>query len=248
MTSTDNKKNNYLPIVSILFWIGLWQLVAVIINNSVFLPSPLQVAKALGQLMTRGNFYLSILYTFSKILLGFILALVTGLILGFLSYRYKLIKEIITVPLAFMKSVPVASFVILLLLWTDAERLSIIISFFMGLPVITENLLTGLEETDTKLLEMAESFQMTKWNKVKLIYYHQALPYFKRGLSTASGLMFKAGIAGEVIGLPKNSIGESLYLAKLYLSTDQVFAYTAVIILLSLIFQKFLEFLLEERC
>lgn len=246
MTSTDNKKKSYLPIVSILFWIGLWQLASIIINNSVFLPSPLQVAKALGQLMTRGNFYLSILYTFSKILLGFIFAVLSGLILAFLSYKYKLVKEIISVPLAFMKSVPVASFVILLLLWTSAEKLSIIISFFMGLPIITENLLTGLEETDKKLLEMAEVFEMSQWNKIKLIYYHQAHPYFKRGISTASGLMFKAGIAGEVIGLPKNSIGESLYLAKLYLSTDQVFAYTATIILLSIVFQRFLEFILEE--
>ena len=245
MTSTD--KNKGLPILAILFWILVWHIASMTINNPVFLPSPIDVFLTLVKLGQKSNFYISILTSFLKILLGIILALISGISLAFFAYINPTFKVLIKVPLAFMKSVPVASFVILLLLWVKADNLSIIISLIMGLPIITENLLTGLEETDSKLLEMANSFKMPVLKKIKYIYYDQVFPYFKRALLTTSGLMFKAGIAAEVIGLAKNSIGENLYFAKIYLKTEELFAWTSVIIALSLVFNNLLSWILEDK-
>ena len=62
---------------------------------------------------------------------------------------------------------------------------------------------------------------------------------------TGIGIGWKAGIAAEVLGLPKNSIGKALYNAKIYLEMPDLFCWTAVIILLSLLFEKLAALLLR---
>ena len=51
-------------------------------------------------------------------------------------------------------------------------------------------------------------------------------------------MSWKSGAAAEVIGLPEHSIGEHLYMAKIYLETADLFAWTLVIVLVSLAFER----------
>ena len=132
-----------------------------------------------------------------------------------------------------VKAVPVASFVILVLLWVSSRELSIVISFLMALPVVYTNVLEGIEQTDPALLEMAEVFGIRGWERVRLVYASQVLPYVRAAISLGLGLSWKAGIAAEVIGLPDFTIGEHLYDAKVYLDTPSLFAWTVAIVALS---------------
>ena len=59
-------------------------------------------------------------------------------------------------------------------------------------------------------------------------------------------MSWKSGVAAEIIGVPSYSIGERLYMAKIYLNTDSLFAWTLVIIVLSLIFEKIFLGLLKK--
>ena len=52
-------------------------------------------------------------------------------------------------------------------------------------------------------------------------------------------------IAAEIIGIPKGSIGENLYNAKIYLETPDLFAWTFVIIAVSVLFEKIFQWLLS---
>jgi len=108
----------------------------------------------------------------------------------------------------------------------------------MVLPVIYTNVFQGLISTDTKMLEMARVFQIKPGRKIRYLYIPAVMPYFASACSIGLGLCWKAGIAAEVIGLPKNSIGEQLYESKIYLLTDQLFVWTIVIISISMISEK----------
>ena len=131
-----------------------------------------------------------------------------------------------------------ASFVILVLIWVSSRNLSVLISFLMVFPVIYTNVLDGISQTDRGLLEMAEVFGIPFGRRLRTIYVSQVLPYFRTGCSLALGLCWKAGVAAEVIGIPQNSIGENLYNAKIYLDTPALFAWTLVIICISVLFEK----------
>lgn len=145
-----------------------------------------------------------------------------------------------------MKTVPVASFVILALIWTGSKNLSVFISFLVVYPMIHVNTRAGLISADRELLEMAEVFHISFIRRALYIYRTALYPYLKSACRTALGMGFKSGIAAEVIGVPDGSIGEGLYLAKIYLSTAELFAWTVVIILVSSLFEKGFLWILKK--
>lgn len=231
-------KNFIKRFIVIIFWLLVWQIASLIISEEILLASPLSVIKTLFKLIVTKTFWLSILYSFSKIISGFIIAIITGSMLACFSYKFNIIKELINPLMILIKSIPVASFVILALVWIGSKNLSIFTSFLMVLPIIYTNILEGFNNTDYKLLEMSYIFNVTPLKKLLYIYIPQIMPFFISACSLSLGLCWKSGIAAEVIGLPKNSIGEKLYNAKIFLDIDELFAWTFVIIIISIVFEK----------
>ncbi|MGL5245152.1 MAG: ABC transporter permease, partial [Sarcina sp.] len=137
-----------------------------------------------------------------------------------------------------IQAIPVASFIILCLIWVSSKNLSILISFLMVLPVVYRNILDGIKSIPRELNDMAKVFKVSKLKNIRYIYLSQVAPYLRAACSVSLGLCWKAGIAAEVIGMPANSIGEKLYEAKIYLNTPDLFAWTIVIIIISICFQK----------
>ena len=169
-----------------------------------------------------------------------------GVVFAIFSYRYRWVEELLAPPMQTIKATPVASFVILTLVWIAPQNLSVFISFLMVLPIMYTNVLMGIRSTNEKLLEMAQVFRVPTYRRIRYIYLSQVLPFFRSACSVALGLSWKAGIAAEVIGLPQGSIGEMLYQAKIYLDTPDMFAWTLVIIIISVWFEKFFLMLLDR--
>lgn len=230
----------------LFFWLLLWEVLYKAIDNEVFLTSPRTVLQTLGELLIEKSFWNTISFSFIRIVVGFVIAILLGTILGVLAYNFWVIEELISPFFIVMKAVPVASFVILSLLWINGKNLSILISFLMVIPIIYTNLLQGLRNVDKKLLEMAKVFGISNMRKIKAIYIPSVLPYFMSAIKVGLGFCWKAGIAAEVIGIPNGSIGERLYEAKLYLMTDELFAWTAVIVIISMIFEKIVILIIDS--
>jgi NitT/TauT family transport system permease protein len=238
-------RNKKYVILSVLFWIIIWQAASMIINKEMLLASPFAVMSALFHLIFEKVFWSSILNSFLKITLGFCFAILFGVLFAVLSYCSNFFRELISPLIKITKATPVASFIILALLWIQSDNLSVLISFLMVLPVIYTNVLQGLNLTNQKLLEMAKVFRIGLAKKIRFLYIPAVMPYFVPACSLGLGFCWKSGIAAEVIGLPKNSIGEKLYEAKLYLMTKELFAWTIVIILISVIFERLVIWVLH---
>ena len=222
----------------ILFWLIVWQAAAVAADNRILLVGPVQVLHAFGQNVIQPDFLRTILSSFTRIGMGFFLALFGGLLLGTFSYRFRIVAEILEPVIQTLKSVPVASFVVLLLIWFGSGRLSLLISFLIVFPNIYVNTAAGLKSADAGLLEMAQVFGMSRRNRFFYIYRPALMPYLNSGLKISLGMSWKSGVAAEVIGLPDHSLGERLYMSKIYLDTAGLFAWTLTIILVSFLFEK----------
>lgn len=237
-------------LLSALLALIVWQLAAALLDNELLLVGPAEVAGRLLELMATREFWQAVGFSFSRISLGFLLAFCLALLLAALGARFPVARVLIQPYMAAVKAVPVASFIVIALLWLSGRRLSVFISFLMVLPVLYANFLQGLREADGKLLEMARVFRMSLWNRIRGIYLPALEPYCLSGCRSALGLCWKAGVAAEVIGVCGGSVGGMLYDAKVYLEIRDLFAWTLAIVLLSLgfewVFTRCLGWLLKK--
>lgn len=224
--------------IILIFWLGVWQAAAVWADNPILLAGPVQVLRAFGENLLRPDFFSVVFHSLKGIGLGFFLAFFAGMLLGAAGYRMTLVEEVLSPVMAALKSVPVASFVVLLLIWFGSGRLSFLISFLIVFPNVYVNTIAGLKSTDEKLLEMARVFEMSRGNKIFYIYRPALMPYLDSCLKISLGMSWKSGVAAEIIGLSESSLGERLYMSKIYLDTAGLFAWTITIVFVSFLFEK----------
>ena len=231
MTGTGSKQL-FRRAGAVVFWLAVWQCAAMAIGQEVFLVSPVQALRTLLGLLPQAAFWRRVGFSSGRILLGFGLGAAAGTLLAPV--------------MQLVKATPVASFIILALVWVRGSSLSVLISFLMVLPVLCGAVRTGIRSADVQLREMARVFRLPLGRRLRAIWLPAVLPAFQQGCSVALGICWKSGIAAEVIGLPNGSIGDALYRAKITLSTGELFAWTFVIILLSTGFEKLFLALLDR--
>lgn len=221
-----------------LFWLAVWSGLALAVDNRILLAAPWETAGELFSLLGRSSFYLSVARSLLRIALGFAAGFGAALIMAAGSCRFPLLEELLAPAMNLIKTVPVASFVVLLLIWWGSSFLAVAVCFLVVLPNIYISTLEGLKSTDAGLLQMAKVFRMPLWNSFFYIYRPALKPFLYSSMKISLGMCWKSGVAAEVIGTPDYSIGGALYMSKIYLDTAGVFAWTAVVILMSALFER----------
>lgn len=228
------------------FWLGVWQLTAMAVGQPVLLPTPGQALAELVRLLPAPELWQRSAFSAGRILLGFGLGAVCSILLAAAAWRWTAVELLLAPVMQLVKATPVASFIILALVWVSGRSLSVLISFLMVLPVLYGAVRTGIDSVDGQLVEMGQVFRLCWWRRMRAIWLPAVLPAFRQGCSVALGICWKSGVAAEIIGLPDGSLGDALYRAKITLATGEMFAWTAIILLLSAGFEKLLLALLDR--
>ncbi len=219
-------------------WILIWQIAAMVIHNKILLAGPLESAAALINMAKTPDFATSVITSVLHIVGGIVLGAVLGIMLGALSLKVGLLGDFISPIVTVLKSVPVASFVVLILIWIGSDNLSTVIVTLVVFPIIYLATTGGFTAADKELLEMAHVYRMPTANKIRFIYIPALIPSYLGAFSVAVGMGFKSGAAAEVIGQPLLTMGNGLYRSKIHLDTAEVFAWTFTIVLASWIIEK----------
>lgn len=243
LNSMNNIKSKDISVIGkkiwiVLLWLILWQLLSMAVHNSILLAGPIESVKALCSMSLTEEYWDSILFSLIRIMGGFLVGSTLGIFLGWCAYRSQITEDLLKPLISVMKAVPVASFVIILLIWAGNRLLAFYISALVVMPIIYINTLGGLRTTDIKLLEMAEVFRIPMLRRIRYIYIPSVFPHIYSAFQTALGMAWKSGVAAEVIGQPLGSVGNGLYQSKIYLETADLFAWTITIVLVSFFVEK----------
>lgn len=227
------------------FWILIWQAVYWIVGNEIFVASPLAVAERLAVLMGRPSFWYTVFTSIGRIFLGFLAGILAGILLG-ACCSSKITEELLSPLKGVIKATPVASFIMLAWIWLQRDQIPVFIAMLMVTPIIWGNITAGIHSVRQEYLILAKVYGLSFGKRLKYIYTPSVLPYFTSAAYTSAGLVWKAGIAAEVLCQPQNSIGANLFQAKNLLETQDVFAWTAVVILISLCLEAGLRGLFQR--
>lgn len=229
-------------------WLAVWQLLSMWIGNDILMVGPAATAAALWKNIAAVSFWKTIGCSVLRIAAGFLAGVLAGLLLAAAGARFSLLEEALSPVLALIKAIPVASFVVLFLIWWRSGVLSCAVGFCVVLPNIYVNTVEGIRAADRRLLEMAKVFGVRGRERFFYIYRPALKPFLDSGIRVSVGMCWKSGVAAEVIGTPLYSIGERLYMSKIYLDTAGVFAWTAVAILLSVLFERLVLYAWGRFC
>ncbi len=227
-------------LIALVFWVAVWHLLSEIVGKEVLIPSPLRVFTRLTELLKTSEFYRIVGLSLVRITAGFMAASLLGVLFGILSAKSALTDMLLAPLLSVVRATPVASFIILALVFINKQLIPGAIAFLMVFPVICTNVKTGILETDRRLLEMASVFRLKKGAVLRHIQLPAVYPYFLSAFRNSLGLAWKAGVAAEVLCNPKYSIGRMLYESKIYLETADLFAWTLTVIVMSVLLEKLL--------
>lgn len=222
----------------IIIWILIWQGIHMYVGKDILVPSPFNTIKALSEMIIAKEFYINVLATIYRVCIGIALSFGLGLVTAVLSYFSLLLRDFLKPTIIVLKSTPVMAVIILVLLWVKSSNVPIFACFLMCYPVAYTNILTGLQSVDKQLIEMGKSYKVKSIYMIKDIYMPHIKSYIKSALSLIVGLSWKVVVAAEVLAVPKYSMGYNLFNAKVYLETEQLFAWIIVIVILSSVFEK----------
>lgn len=228
-----------LKILSVtVFWAGIWFLLACRIGSDFLFPSPKTVVQELLTLGVSKDFWLITCTSLLRVVWGIWVSLILGTVLAYLTHISRILNTLLSPVLAAVKSTPVASFIILALLWLDRSVLPVFITALIVVPIVWANVSEGIGNVDRRLVEVTDVYRFSMPKKLSRLYVPSVAPYFMAACKSSLGMAWKAGIAAEILATPDHSIGKELYYSKTYLETPTLFAWTLVIILLSLIIEK----------
>lgn len=224
--------------IPLAFWLVVWQVIAMIVGKDLLLPGPWTVAVRLAGLIVTADFWHAAALTLLRIFAGVAIGAVLGTLIAVLTCASVWCDRLLSPLVKVIRATPVASFILLVLLWVSTGRVPGVISALMVLPVIWGNVSKGIQSTDPKLLELAHAYRFGRGKTLKLVYIPSVAPYFTSGVETALGLAWKAGVAAEVLCYPKWAIGAEIYHARLNFETPDLFAWTLVVIVLSFLVES----------
>lgn len=247
MVNKKTLKTTVYTLLSLVFWIAVWYWAALKINSSVVLPSPKETFKQIIFIVSNSDFLLICVNSVFKIFLGALFGVVIGILTALCAFFLPPIKYLISPVLSIIKATPIASFIVLLLIVLGKAPVPSITSALISMPILFSNVYTALENVDKKLLEVCEVYSIGFKKRLHYLWIPSIFPHIVSGIKSGIGLSWKAGIAAEVLCAPENSIGLKIHESRIYLETPCLFAWTAIVIVLSICFERLSVLLLKER-
>jgi len=241
------KRKRIIPIVSVLILLVLWELLALFVGKPELIPTTGGLLKALGGLMISSTFYLSVMATLLRGLVGIGLSLLAAIGFAFVFSRIKWVYELFHPILTIMRSVPVISFILLALIFLHTESIPLIIGFLTMFPLLTENLTKGICAIQPGLSIMADKFRIERYNRFMQIIYPQLKPFLYSGLISAAGFGWRAIIMGEVLSQCRFGVGSEMKRAQSFIEVPELIAWTIVAVFISYVSDKLITALSLHR-
>jgi NitT/TauT family transport system permease protein len=133
-----------------------------------------------------------------------------------------------------------------LLLYFTPENVGGIIIIATVAPIIYLNTLTSLENMNKELDEIADVFGAGTFTRAFRVHFPQIVPSLFASANIGIGFAFKSAITAQVISLTAGSIGEQVYLAKLYIDSNLLTAWLIIILITGSLLQAGISFIFSR--
>ncbi|MGN0033531.1 MAG: ABC transporter permease [Candidatus Limimorpha sp.] len=230
---------------SVAAMLALWELASLRIGSSQIMPGPWETLCAVGRLFGERGFLLVVGSTLLRGVAGFMIASALGIVLGIIGGLHENFETFMKPWIVVMRSTPVVAFILLALIWFS-QSTAVFIGIITMFPMVFTNIVEGIRNVDGDLVAMARFYKVRQRDIIMKVYFPAILPYMISGVSSASGIGWRAIIIGEVLSQPRYGIGSSMQLAQMQMNVDTLIAWTLVAVIIGFAFEMIIR-LIEKK-
>lgn len=241
MILSMNKTKFNSGILSVLLLLLSWQFIAMMIQRPELFPGVTDVIKQLYLFITDTRFYFALGHTLIRGIIGFIIAAIWAFLMAITALYRPFWKDFFHPLIVITRSIPVIAIVLIALLWFSPPQLPVFIAIFTALPILYQTILSALEHTDKKWIEMARVFRKRPAKRFFYIYAPAAQALIFSGMATAMGFGWRAVIIGEVLASPIHGIGTGMKKAQAFIDMQELLGWTIIAILIGFLFDILLK-------
>ncbi len=232
--------------VPIAVYILIWQLLSMIVGSRLLLlPSPLDTVKSMGSILASDIGWKAIGMTMLRIFLGYLLGCMLGVLLAVLTSHVSVTDWLLRPLRSLIKTTPITSFALILLVSVVSGVVPVIVAMIVVVPMVWQTMEESIRNRSEQLSEMAQIY-LSPWKKLRYVSLPQVLPQFFATASTALGFAWKAVITAEILALPRFGIGRQMQFDKIHFDIPELFAWTFLVILFSVLMEQFFRFLIRK--
>jgi len=228
-----NKRDTLWALLGVLALLLLWELGSRILASDLLLPDPRKTLLTLLKLLGTRRFLQSLGMSLIRILLSMVIAIPLSLLIGIPSALNWRIRAFMRPLFLVIAATPVLSIILIAFIWFGQERTPVFSAFLMMFPVLTSNIMAGIQSADPKLKEVLDLYDMSDVQRLRYLYIPSLLPYLFAGLHSALSLCWKVVVAAEVIVQPRYGLGTGMQMAKAQLETTELLAWTAATVIMA---------------
>lgn len=221
-------------------WFGIftifiiWYIVNFWIDNALILPSIDAVFRALYNLLISPDVYLLVLKTFLRLMIIIALSFFVSLTAAVVSFLSRKFEHFFKPYLVLMKTVPVISMIILLLIFFGNKTSPYLLTSFVIIPILYEGILSAFRNIGQDILDEVRMITAMNLKVIRDVFIPILFPALMVSLLQSFGLGLKVMIMGEFIAQPADSIGYRLQLERISLNTAGIMAWTMILVALVL--------------
>lgn len=238
-------KYNLLYFVPIVLFLALWEIAGQTAQTPLFPPLS-KVIGEFGSLLSNGILLKSLGASFGRVLVGYILGSLAGLLVGTLMGVNKLAEHSLSPLISILFPIPTLGWLPLLMLWIGInEALPVTLIFICAFFPVAYNTLTGIKEVNGEYIKAARTLGASSWYILWHVILPMACPNIFTGLRLEAGMVWRTVIAAEMFAIP-TGIGALLMNAESLIRVDVIMACLLVLSVMCFIFER-LFLWLESR-
>ena len=223
--------------LGVVFVVVLWILCSVLFDkNGAIFPNPITTIQRFGAILSEQQTYISLGYTFLRMIVGFVVSFLLALIVGMLAGNHQALYQFLKPLMTVLKSVPTVAFVFVFIVMSNAREAPIYVVFVICFPILYEAVVGGFKSIDKDIVDASKVDGASYLKGAAFIKLPLAIPYIVVGIVSSFALSFKIEIMAEVItGSTKNGLGSSINYAYSQAEMPNVFAYSLLVIIFMLL-------------
>lgn len=164
------------------------------------LPKISMVRQAFLEMLQSGQLWKDLSVTLSRVVKGYLLSALLGMILGSLMGMSKTVAYLLQPTVTVIRQIPIIAWIPLIILWCGIGELSKIVVIVMAafFPIMM-NTMSGISSTPAGYIEVAQLYKLSFFKTFRKVYLPHALPQILVGLKLGLGISWMAVVAAELI-------------------------------------------------